>query len=555
MQAPGKGRSIGTMSRAHRTVAAAALAARNESVRRVELAWGAAIVAEWAHFVALGVFAYRAGGASAVGFAGLVRLLPAAVIAPGVASLGDRFRRERLLLGAVLLGAVALAGSAAAAFAHSTSAVYGCAALVGISSTLVRPTLQALLPSLARTPEELIASNAATSTVESVGTLVGPLLAGALVAAAPVGLTFAVAAAFVAAGALQLARLQTHSPSFERTGPVRRASIAGVEALARRPAAALVLALMVAQTFVRGCLNVLVVVAAFRLLHGGAGAVGYLTGAIGAGGLVGALAAATLHGRRLARAFAVSLVFWGLPIAFVAPHPNLVVALVLLAIVGVANSVEDVAGFTLLQRAVQDETLSSVLGLFWGVAMGSVALGSLVAPSLVHVLGTHSSFVLVGSLLPLLTIVAFRRLSALDQLAVPTRELDLIAALPMFVPLSLAAKEHLATKLVSVPVSAGDCIIHVGDVGERFYIVDSGDLDITVGDAHMPAHAGDYFGEIALLRDTPRTATVTATSDASLYALDRADFLAAVTGHALAAGAAHEVVDARLATAANTNGS
>jgi len=543
------------MSRASRTVAAAAVAARNESVRRVELAWGAAIVAEWAHFVALGVFAYRAGGASAVGLAGLVRLLPAAVIAPGVAALGDRFRRERILFGAVALGAVALAGSAVAAFAHSTSAVYGCAALVGISSTLIRPTLQALLPSLARTPEELIASNAATSTIESVGTLVGPLLAGALVAGASVGLTFAVAAALVEAGALQLGRVQTNSPSFARTGQAGRASTAGVEALARRPAAALVLALMVAQTFVRGCLNVLVVVAAFRLLHGGAAAVGYLTGAIGAGGLVGALAAVTIHGRRLARAFAVSLIFWGLPIVLVASHPTLAVALVLLAIVGVANSVEDVAGFTLLQRAVRDETLSSVLGLFWGVAMGSVALGSFVAPSLVHLLGTHASFALVGSLLPLLTIAAYRRLSTLDQLAAPTRELDLITGVPMFAPLSLAAKEHLATKLAPVDVSAGDRVIEAGDAGDRFYIVESGDVDIAVGHAHKPAHAGDYFGEIALLRKTPRTATVTATSNAHLFELDRADFLAAVTGHALAASAAHEVVDARLAGAASAGSS
>jgi MFS family permease len=537
------------MTRASRTVAAAAVAARNESVRRVELAWGATIVAEWAHFVALGVFAYHAGGASAVGVAGLVRLLPAAFIAPGVASLGDRFRRERLLLGAVLLGAVAFAGSAVAAFAHATSAVYGCAALVGISSTLVRPTLQALLPSLARTPEELIASNAATSTVESVGTLIGPLLAGALVAGASVGFTFAVSAALVAAGALQLVRLQTNSPAVERTGSARHASVAAVEALARRPAAALVLALMVAQTFVRGCLNVLLVVAAFRLLHGGAAEVGYLTGAIGAGGLVGALAAATIQGRRLTRAFAVSLVFWGLPIALVAPHPNLAVALGLLAIVGVANSVEDVAGFTLLQRAVQDETLSSVLGLFWGVAMGSVALGSLVAPTLVHMLGIHSSFALVGSLLPLLTIVAYRRLSTLDQLAAPTRELNLIAAVPMFAPLSLATKEHLAKKLAPVDVSAGNCVVSAGDAGDRFYIIDTGDLEIAVGDSRKPAHAGDYFGEIALLRDTRRTATVTATTDAHLYELDRVDFLAAVTGHALATTAAHEVVDARLAGA------
>jgi len=195
------------------------------------------------------------------------------------------------------------------------------------------------------------------------------------------------------------------------------------------------------------------------------------------------------------------------------------------------------------------EDAAQRLGLFWGVAMGSVALGSLVAPTLVHLLGTHLSFALVGSLLPLLTIVAYRRLGTLDLLAAPTRELNLIAAVPMFAPLSLAAKEHLAKKLAPVDISAGTCVVRAGDAGDRFYIVDTGDLRIAVGDSHKAAHAGDYFGEIALLRDTPRTATVTATTDAHLYELDRADFLAAVTGHALATTAAEEVVDARLAGA------
>ena len=515
-------------------------------MRRVELAWLSAIFAEWAHLVALGVFAYRAGGASAVGVAGLVRLLPAAVVAPRVASLGDRVRRDRLLLAAVLAGVVALAGSAAASFAHATAAVYGCAALVGISVTLIRPTLQALLPSLARTPEELIASNAATSTLESVGTIAGPLLAGALMARASTGLVFSLAAAVVAGGAVLVVRVKPTSPTLAHVDSERRAS--GLRTIARHPDAALVIALMVVQTFVRGCLNVLVVVAAFRLLHGGAAAVGYLTAAIGVGGLAGAIAAMTIHGRRLARAFAFSLVFWGLPIALVAPAPELVAALVLLAIVGVANSVEDVAGFTLLQRAVRQERLSSVLGLFWGTAMGSVALGSLAAPHLVRATGARSAFLLVGSLLPLLTIIAFRRLRALDEFAEPSRQYELIEDIPMFAPLSLAAKEQLASKLVPLAVAAGDRVIAAGAIGDRFYIIESGSLTIDTQAGRRHAGPGDYFGEIALLHDVPRTATVTAATDAHLYALDRADFLAAVTGNALAAHAARAITQARLAT-------
>ena len=179
-----------------------------QDVRRVQLAWGAAITAEWAHFVALGVFAYEQGGTSAVGVAGLVRLLPAALLAPFAASLGDRFRRERFLLAMMLVGSGGLAASAAAAFAGERVLVFGFAALIGISSTLVRPALQALLPSLARTPEELIASNAASSTVESLGTLAGPLLAGVLVALTSVGVVFIVGAAMLLGAAAVLARVR-----------------------------------------------------------------------------------------------------------------------------------------------------------------------------------------------------------------------------------------------------------------------------------------------------------------------------------------------------------
>src|SRR5436309_15530171 len=191
-------------------LAATALAAvmRNPQLRRVELAWGASIAAEWPHFVALGVFAYAAGGASAVGIAGLVRLLPAAVCAPLASSLGDRFRRERFLLGTAALGCAALAGSAAAyAAGRSQVAIYALGAAVGISSTLFRPALQAILPSLARTPEELIAADGSTSTIESLGTLVGPLLAGVLVSLTDPGVLFVVASAALLSAAAILPRV------------------------------------------------------------------------------------------------------------------------------------------------------------------------------------------------------------------------------------------------------------------------------------------------------------------------------------------------------------
>jgi MFS family permease len=538
-------------------LAALGTAVRNADVRRVELAWGAAIGAEWAHFVALGVFAYEDGGASAVGVAGLVRLLPAALIAPFAASLGDRFRRERFLLAMALVGSVALAGSALAFYADAEYLVYAFAALLGLATTLIRPTLQALLPSLARTSEELIASNGATSTIESLGTLVGPLLAGVLVSLADAGLVFAVGAGALVLAAMLLARVRVEGriDLVADEGGARRVLAAGFRAIVHAPSARLVVGLIVAQTFVRGCLNVLIVVAAYQVLDAGGEAVGYMTAAIGVGGLVGAIGAMTLGGRRLAVPFGVALVFWGLPVVLIAPLPDLAAAVLLLAVVGAANSVEDVAVFTLLQRLVPDEILTRVLGVVWSLAMGGVALGSIAAPALVELLGPRPAFVVVGAILPLLTLVAYRRLVQMDREVAPAPELDLIDRVPMFAPLSVAAKERVAANLVPLSVHAGELVIRAGETGDRFYIVGEGELDIFAEGLHTTAHAADYFGEIALLRDVPRTATVKAIVDSELYALRRDDFLAAVTGHTAAHAAGEAVADERLARTRQIEGS
>ena len=541
------------MARAAQAVSALGAVARNENLRRVELAWGAAIGAEWAHFVALGVYAYEQGGASAVGLAGLVRLLPAAVVAPFAASLGDRFRRERVLLAMSLLGSAALAGSGAAAFAGERVLVFALAALVGLSSTMIRPALQALLPSLARTPEELIASNGATSTIESIGTLIGPVVAGVLVALADIGVVFVVGSAALLVAAALLARVTVEGRVTLKAAAggasLRQMARAGLRAVTNEPDARLVVALVAAQAFVRGCLNVLIVVTVFRVLDGSAADVGYLTAAIGVGGLIGAFGAMTLQGRRLAVPFGLALVFWGLPITLLAPRPYFAAAHVLLAIVGAANSVEDVAVFTLLQRIVPDELLTRVLGLVWGLAMGAVAVGSIAAPAVVAAVGPRPALIVVGSILPLLTVAAYRRLVEIDKTVAPAPELELLEDVPMFSPLSIAAKERVAASLVPLFVRSGELVILAGDAGDRFYIVGDGELDVDAGGLHSTVHRADYFGEIALLRDVPRTASVAATVDSHLYALLRDDFLAAVTGHSVAHAAGEAVAEARLARA------
>ncbi|MGN6429112.1 MAG: MFS transporter [Gaiellaceae bacterium] len=523
--------------------------ARSKNLRRVELAWGGSITAEWAHFVALGVFAYKAGGTPAVGIAGLARMLPAALVAPFAASLGDRFRRERFLVAISLLGAVALGGSAAAFFISRNEAlIFALAGVVGVASTLFRPALQAILPSLARTPEELIGANSASSTLESLGTLVGPLAAGVLVTVGNPGIVFAVGAGVLVVAAVLLLRVDVEGriQTTAESVPRRELLVAGFRIVAKQPKPRLIVGLITAQGFVRGCLNVLIVVGTFRLLGAGEGAVGYLTAALGVGGLIGSFSAMRLEGRRLAVPLGIALIFWGVPIALTAVWPNFAAAVVLLAVIGAANAIEDVAGFTLLQRIVPDDVLTRVLGVTWGLVMGAVGVGSIAATALVSLVGPRASFVLVGAILPLLTIGVWRLLVGIDrEVLAPKAELALVDRVPMFAPLSIAAKEHLAARLVEVPVAPDEVVIRTGDAGDRFYVVADGELEITNG-AEATAGPGDFFGEIALIRDVPRTATVRAKTPSVLYALEREDFLAAVTGHSAVRSAGEAVVTERL---------
>jgi MFS family permease len=425
--------------------------------------------------------------------------------------------------------------------------VFTSAAVVGVCLTLFRPALQALLPSLARTAQDLIAANGATSTIESLGTLCGPLAAGVLVAVADVGAVFAAGAVALLASAGLLARVTVEGDFAARVvGGVDGQFWQGFRAVAEVPGARLLVGLIAAQTFVRGCLNVLIVVVAYQVLHEGGTAVGYLTAAVGAGGLIGALGAVSLLGGRLAPAFGWALVFWGLPIMLIAPLPYLAAAVVLLGVVGAANSIEDVSGFTLLQRTVPDEVLARVLGVTWGLAMGAVAIGSVAAPLILHLVGSRHAFLAVGTILPLLILLSHRRLMKIDYEVVPPPQLELIDRVAIFAPLSLVAKERIASHLIPVDAAAGDVVIRAGDNGDRFYIVDDGRLTIETAAGVGCAERGDFFGEIALLRDVPRTATVRADTDARLFALDRHDFLAVVTGHSAARAEAHAAVATRL---------
>ena len=531
----------------------AGLVARNPNLRQVGLSLAGVSLGESAFAVALAVYAYGAGGATAVGVVGLVCLLPSAVTVPLGSWFGDRHERERVLVALALASAAAL-GACTVVFYYldrSEAAIFVLAGAQAALASLMWPVATALLPSLATTPSELIAANSASSTVDGLGTLAGPLVAGILIATTSPGVVFAVASGAFLWAAVMVTGIRVEGRIRLGAEPGREL-LAGLRLILRNREAATVTGLFCAQTFVRGLLNVLVVVTSFRLLHAGGGWVGYLTAAMGVGGLLGGLGSATLAGRRLAGPFALGLLAWGVPIALLAAAPYRVSALLLLALVGAGNALEDVAGETLLQRLVDDQVLARVVGLSYGIAMALAGIGSILAPALIAGLGTRGALVATGCVLPALVLVSFQRLRRIDAgAAAPLAELELLQAVPIFAPMSVAAKEQVAARIVPVSAPAGSTIIREGDIGDRFYVIVSGLASVTMGGRPLSDRGpGEYFGEIALLRNVPRTATITAREDTELRAVERDDFLAAVTGHSLSRSEAETIVEERLATAA-----
>ncbi|MFL5923951.1 MAG: MFS transporter [Gaiellaceae bacterium] len=524
---------------------------RNRGLRRLQLAWAGSIIGSWAYTVALVVYAFDQGGASAVGLVGLVRWLPSAFASPLASILGDRFPRVRVMLVTDLLRAAALGAMAACVVTDApTAAVYALASAVAVIGTAFHPAQSALLPSLARTPEELTAANVSSSTLESLGFCVGPALGGVLLSFSTVWVVFVVTACTFLWSALMLAPLlrEAEPPLTRETPHLLDEATAGFRTIGKDPRLRLVVGLFSAQTLVNGAFGVLITVSAFELLDLGASGVGYLNAAVGVGGLVGGLISLALVGhKRLATTFGIAVAGTGAPLLLVGGQPSTAVALIAFGLIGFANIICDVSGFTILQRGTPSEVLARVFGVLHSLIYATVAAGAVIAPVLVNAFGVRWTLVVVGSLLPVLAILTHTSLVRLDAEPGDPRRLELLQGIPMFSPLSPLVLEQLAAGLASVSASAGEEIIRHGDHGDRFYVVSSGEVEIVV-DGRPPRREGEgtYFGEIALLRDVPRTATVRAATDVELYALDRDDFLPAVTGHAGSVQAAESVIGARL---------
>ncbi|HEX5938011.1 MAG TPA: cyclic nucleotide-binding domain-containing protein [Actinomycetota bacterium] len=530
---------------------------RSPDLAKAQVAYLAFTIAEWAAFIALIVFAYEDGGSVMVGLVSLLQLIPAAILAPLGAVLGDRHRRERVLLFAHAALA-AMTGLAALALLLDAPAplVYLSATSAGWLLTLVRPTHASLLPRLAHRPEMLTSAYAASGLIESSSSLLGPLLAGGLMAVAGdaisgPGLVDAVLAAMLVVGTLCVATIRVRTePAHEgaSTGPRVLASeaVAGVRAVTRDRRSLLLVTAMGLSMVQLGFVDVLIVVLAFDVLGAGDAGVGFLTATIGVGAVVGAALAVGLAARaRSSTAFRVGTSVGGVSLLGIAAVPSLAGGF--LSVSGAGMTLADVNGRMMLQRLIPDKHLSRAFGVLESLYMAGEGIGSFVGSLLIVAIGPRATLVVAGLLLPVTVLAARRGLAGLDVgVRIPEREIELLRGTTIFAPLPAPMLERVARNLVPVAATEGATVIREGDHGDRFYAIVAGTVDVDVGGRVIATEGpGSCFGEIALLDDVPRTATVTARSDVRLLALDRDDFLRAVTGHEPSDDAARAFADRR----------
>jgi cyclic nucleotide-binding protein/MFS transporter len=525
-------------------------------LRRLLAAWFASNAGKWAFVVVTWVLAFDAGGAWAVGILGLAQFVPRMVVAPFAGIPTARWRPESVLRAALVVRVVAtLAAATVIAADLSLAALYLVVVIEAGAAAFNRPVYLALLPAVARTPAQLVGANVASSAAENLGAFAGPAIVGLLLAlSGPLGATLAIAATYGLAVA-SIAKLEV--PLVGRAHPDARA-IAGQLLDAVRIAAGdvgprIVFIGVAFQTVVRGMLGVLIVVVSLELLGLGDAGVGTLTAAIGLGGLFGAAIATLMaSGVRLGNAFVASLAAWGLPILVIGLVVDPVIALLAILVVGMSNAVFDVSVDTLLQRTVPHTRQVAVIGLLELVISGGMALGGLLAPVLIGRFGIETALIATGGFLPLVALASWPTIRRVDEsgLTDPHR-IDRIRGEPMFAPLSLATVEHLASRLELVRFDDGDYVIRQGDPGRTFFLIDEGSAEVSRdGQALRILGPGAGFGEIALLDDVPRTASVRAIGPVAAFSIDRDEFLEAVTGHVVSRSLAHErTVDLRAADA------
>jgi hypothetical protein len=539
---------------------------KNRNLRHIQLAFAGSAVGDWAYATAVTVWTYEAGGAAAVGIFQAVRFVAMTVAAPLGAVVADRVSRKGFMMTAdAVRAALVVAATVCVAFGL-TPLVYALALVAAVVGAPFRSAQAGLIPRLAQTPEELTASNATSSNLENISSFAGPAIGALLIAAFDVEIVFLLNAATFLVSFFLVSGIKVptaggssddadsdgdeanSSPSHPKEG-VLAETTAGFRTIATNRGVRAVAVLAGTQGAVWGVLTVFMVIMSVHILDSGAKGVGYLNATIGLATVVGGgVVLARVSRKRTAQDMTIGVLGWSLPLLAVAAWPSPVTVVAALAVVGLSDPLVNLGLDTIPQRVVPDRVLSRVFGAMDATLVGAMSLGAVVAPLLERMIGLRASLLLVGALAAAVAVVCLPVMRRLDgQLAEPSG-LSLLEALPLFSPLGRATLETLAHSLEPTHVPAGQAVVREGDLADKFFVIDRGLVEVTQGERFLRREGpGDFFGEIGLLRDVPRTATVVAVEDTVLWTLDRRSFLDAVVGHKDARRAAEDIASLRLA--------
>jgi MFS family permease len=542
----------------------------NRNLRHMQLAFTGSLIGTWAYSTAVSVWAYGVGGAKAVGIFIAVRLAVMALATPFVSTFADRYSRKRVMIYSDLYCAILIAAATACLYAGTPALpIFALAVLTSFGGSSFRAAQGAITPQLASTTEELTASNGTSSTLESLAIFVGPAIGAGLLAVADVEIVFLVNVASFAWSMYMVSGIRVAHAAADGADPESlkdavadavqaeeeategffAETSAGFRTIWRDKDLLITVVQGSAQTVVAGATAVFPLVMAVEILHTGAKGVGLLDSASGLAAIMGgifAIARASKH--KLGQDLTVGVFLWSFPLVLVTIWPSPVTAFAVMAFLGFANPLVDVNVFTVIQRLTPDAVLGRVFGAFETCLISTMALGSAITPVMLHLWGLRTTLAILGIAIGAVAVLGLPRMRSMDRRLEAPAGLPLLQAIPMFGPLSPVTVDALARALVRVEITTGEVVVREGDESDRFYVIESGRVHVTADDGHLLREEGpgDYFGEIGLLRDVARTATITAAEDTVLLALEREEFLGAVTGQGEARRLAEDVVVRRL---------
>jgi MFS family permease len=529
--------------------------ARDRSLCRAVASYGFYRLAEYGPWLAILVYAYGHGGATATGLVSFGILIPTGLFAPLAGPLIDRFGASKVLLGAYAVQALVMAATSVALLAGSPPAlVYVLAALTAMALTVAHPAYAVVSPGLAHTTEQLVALNAVTGWVLSIGLVLGPALAGAILAFSTPGVVYLAGALALTISTLLVLPLHGLVPPLstkaaQGVASTLRGLAQGGRALVQASASWEVVIVIAAAFATVGALDVLLVRLAIGPLDMGGSGAGYLSAAHGGGAVAGAAVSLALVGRpHLVPVLIGAGVFGGAALVVLGLITTVVVAFLAAAVTGLSRSLLEVTGQTLMQRVTSTELLAGAFAFKEGLAMSAWGIGAATVPAILALTGTTGALIFTGAIVPAVMLVRLRRLLAVDAaVTVPAVTIALLRSLVVFRALPVPALEGVAKESTEQAVSAGTVVIREGERGDSYYAVADGVLEVTQdGRKVNELSRGDGCGEIALLHDAVRTATVTAVTDARLVAVEREPFLIAVTGHGETLSRFQEVAQERL---------